>query len=213
MTNGICRIGVFYDGSFFTYSQNYLYHKRQLGWIDFRALHQLLEAYVRTREQGFFAYKVVYAAWFQGLFAVSASEDQKLRRDRNLQQDLMHAGIEMKFMPMSKQGEKGVDVALAVDALQVGLNGDIDVAILVTGDGDFVPLVRELMKHGVRVLIAYFSYQDGDDKSFANDRLLVAANYELDIISLETSKEFRNLFKSLFRTSARAQAKPEPSNE
>ena len=72
----------------------------------------------------------------------------------------MHAGVDPKYLPMSqKHGEKGVDVALAVDALQVGLGQMIDVAVLVTGDGDFVPLVRALNKQGVRVLAAYFAFE------------------------------------------------------
>ena len=29
-SNAICRIGVFYDGSFFTYAQHYYYHERDL---------------------------------------------------------------------------------------------------------------------------------------------------------------------------------------
>jgi uncharacterized LabA/DUF88 family protein len=49
-------------------------------------------------------------------------------------------------------------VALAVDALRVGLGGTIDIAVLVTGDGDFVPLVRGLNKQGVRVLGAYCEF-------------------------------------------------------
>lgn len=44
------------------------------------------------------------------------------------------------------QGEKGTDVALAVDALQTVLDDKIDVAVLVTGDGDFVPLARAMNK-------------------------------------------------------------------
>ncbi len=201
-SKGICRIGVFYDGSFYAYSQNYFYHERKMGWLDFRAFHTLLQEYLRTREQGFSTYKVVYAAWFQGLFSSPEAEERQLRRDRNLHHDLMHSGIEMKFLPMStSKGEKGTDVALAVDALQVGLKGQIDIAVLVTGDGDFVPLVRELMKNGVRVLIAYFGYEDRDCKSFANERLLNCANYEVNINDLENNKDFKAFFKSLFRIS------------
>jgi len=201
LDNGICRLGVFYDGTFFARSQNYFYHDRQLGWLDFKELHRLLQEYVRTKEPGFFAYKVVYAAWFQGLFTSSHAEERQLRRDRNLHHDLMHAGIEAKHLPMSaSEQEKGVDVALAVDALQVGVKNQIDIAVLVTGDGDFVPLVRALNKNGIRVLVAYFTYEGKTSgKGFANDRLLAAANYELDICSLEGDKEFRTLFKALFR--------------
>jgi uncharacterized LabA/DUF88 family protein len=48
----------------------------------------------------------------------------------------MHAGIDPKFIPMpqSGSGEKGADVALAIDATQVGLEAKVDIAVLVTGD-------------------------------------------------------------------------------
>jgi uncharacterized LabA/DUF88 family protein len=99
-----------------------------------------------------------------------------------------------------KLGEKGVDVALAVDALQVGLGQKIDVAVLVTGDGDFVPLVRALNKQGVRVLAAYFAFEKKDGgKSFVNERLLAAANYAVDIAALGSSKEHKQDFATLFR--------------
>ena len=54
-----------------------------------------------------------------------------------LYHDLMHAGIEPEYFPMStSRSEKGADVALAIDALQVGMDGRIDIAALVTGDAD-----------------------------------------------------------------------------
>src|SRR5262252_829462 len=98
------------------------------------------------------------------------------------------------------RGEKGIDVALAVDAPQVGLGGKIDIAVLVTGDGDFVPLVRALNKQGVRVLGAYFKFQGKDGhESFINDRLLSVVNYAVDINALQNDKEYKKAFKSLFR--------------
>src|SRR6516165_3045740 len=100
------------------------------------------------------------------------------------------------------RGEKGIDVALAVDALQVGLGGKIDIAVLVTGDGDFVPLVRALNKQGVRVLGAYFIFHGKDHESFINDRLLSVVNYAVNINALENDKEYKQAFKSLFRKSA-----------
>src|SRR5207302_3465627 len=147
------------------------------------------------------SYKVVYAAWHQGLFTSKKATPEQLRSDRNLHHDLMHAGVEPRYLPMSQtQGEKGTDVALAVDALQVGLNGKIDIAVLVTGDGDFVPLVRALNKQGVRVLAAYFAFESKDgSKSFINERLLAAANYAVDIDELGSSKEHKQDFTTLFR--------------
>jgi uncharacterized LabA/DUF88 family protein len=200
-TGSICRIGVFYDGSFFTYAQQYLYHDRQLGWLAFQPLHILFEAFLRQKEQGYSSYKVVYASWHQGLFTTKNATEDQLRRDRNLYHDLMHAGIEPKYLPVSQQErEKGIDIAMAVDALQIGLDGKIDVAVLVTGDGDFVPLVRALNKQGIRVLAAYFVYEDArGKKGFINERLLNSCNYEVDIMKLENDKDFKNSFKSLFR--------------
>jgi uncharacterized LabA/DUF88 family protein len=75
----------------------------------------------------------------------------------------------------------------------------MDIAILVTGDGDFVPLVRALMKKGMTVVVAYFDYDENGKKSFANERLKEACNYALNINSLEHDKEYKNQFKSLFK--------------
>jgi len=66
-SNSICRIGVFYDGSFFAYAQRYYYHERDLGWLKFQPLHTFIEAFIKQKEQGYASYKVVYAAWHQGL--------------------------------------------------------------------------------------------------------------------------------------------------
>ena len=113
----------------------------------------------------------------------------------------MHAGIDAKFMPMPQSGanEKGADVALAIDAMQVGLEGHIDVGVLVTGDADFVPLVRALMKQGISVVAAYFEYQEGEHKSFINERLLNVCNYVVNMNDMEKDKDFKAMFKSLFR--------------
>jgi len=198
----ICRIGVFYDGSFCSHAQRYFYHERKMGWLSFQPLHAFLEHFISTKEQGFASYKVVYAAWHQGLFSSKDATEEQLRFERNRYHDLLHAGVEPKYLPMSQsQGEKGTDVALAVDALQTGLDEKIDVAVLVTGDGDFVPLVRTLNKQGIRVLAVYFDFTDKSGrKCFINERLLNCCNYSIDISALDKDREFKSSFKSLFRS-------------
>ena len=197
----MCRIGVFYDGSYFTYAQRHFYHERELGWLDFRAFHSLLEEHIRRKEQNFTSHRVVYAGWYQGLFHVTQASEQQLKTDRQLYHDLMHAGIEPKYIPMSQSGsEKGADVALAIDAMQVGLEEHIDVAVLVSGDGDHVPLVRALMKQGIRVMATYFKYESKDGKpSFINERLRLACNYSLDVTGLAAKKDTESEFRGLFR--------------
>ena len=63
--NAICRIGVFYDGSFFSYAQRHYYHDRDFGWLRFPPFHDFIERFVAQKEQGFASYKVVHAAWHQ----------------------------------------------------------------------------------------------------------------------------------------------------
>jgi uncharacterized LabA/DUF88 family protein len=163
-------------------------------------MHSLFEDFVRKHYQGFIDYKVVYAAWYQGLYTAKNASEKNLKLDRNRHQDLLHAGIEAKFHPMSQtQGEKGIDVAMAIDIFQIGLEQTMDVAILVTGDGDFVPLVRALMKRGMGVIVAYFEYESEGRKSFANERLKDSCNFVLNINALEKDKDYKNTFKSLFR--------------
>jgi hypothetical protein len=127
-----CRIGVFYDGSYFNYAQRFFYRQRKQGWLSFRPFHALIESYVRAREQGYSNYRVVQASWFQGLFPGNRATEEQLRFDCHLYHDLMHAGIVPKYLPVSQSGqaEKGADVALAIDALQVGLEGKMDVQCL-----------------------------------------------------------------------------------
>lgn len=200
MDKSICRIGVFYDGSYFTYAQNHYYCDRRLGWLIFAPFHSMVEYVLREKEQGYANYRVVYAGWYQGLHTSGNSTDQQRRVDRNRHIDLMHAGVEPKYVPMSQTGgEKGTDVALTVDTLQVGMEGKIDIAVLVTGDGDSVPLVRALIKHGVRVSAAYFEYETATNRSFINERLLNTCNYAINVSDMERDRKYQPLFQSLFR--------------
>ncbi len=210
----LCRIGVFYDGSYFTYAQFHFYADKKLGWMMFTPFHSVIESFIREKEQGYFNYRVVYAGWYQGLYTSGQSNDHQRRVERNRHIDLMHAGVEPKYVPMSQaQGEKGVDIAMAIDALQVGLEDKIDIAVLVTGDGDFVPLARALMKNGVRVAVAYFEYESEKGKSFANERLLSVSNYSLNINELEKDRKNQGMFRGLFRQPEKGKESQEPLME
>jgi uncharacterized LabA/DUF88 family protein len=200
----LCRIGVFYDGTYFTQAQNYFY-RRKLGWLTFQPFHRLVERLVMSFEKNFNSYKIVYAGWYQGLPLSNQANHNQLLVERNRHQDLMQAGIDPKYVPMThSHGEKGVDVALAVDAVEIGLNDRIDIAVLVSGDGDLVPLARLLTMYGIRVLSVYFKYDDEDgQKSFISERLLRACSYAFNLNSLEhnDNKHWQATFAALFRQS------------
>lgn len=74
-----------------------------------------------------------------------------------------------------QRASKGVDIRLCVDMLSHVHNDNVDTVVLVTGDGDFEPLVQEAKRSGKSVVIAAFS-------SGLNERLRLAADHfhELD---------------------------------
>jgi uncharacterized LabA/DUF88 family protein len=50
--------------------------------------------------------------------------------------------------------QKGVDTLLAVDMLVGAVDKLFQIAILVSGDADFIPVVREVSRRGVLIVIA-----------------------------------------------------------
>ena len=51
---------------------------------------------------------------------------------------------------------KGDDIHIAVDMVKLAYNDAYDTAILVSGDGDFVPAVKAIQEKGKRIEHAYF---------------------------------------------------------
>jgi len=72
---------------------------------------------------------------------------------------LTEAGIELRVKDVQEfsSGEKKADwdVGMAIDAVK--LSPKCDAIVLMTGDGDFVPLVEYLQEHGLFVEVASFS--------------------------------------------------------
>lgn len=52
--------------------------------------------------------------------------------------------------------QQGVDVKLAIDAIQHAYKGNMNSCVIYSGDGDFIPLVDALVEAGVFVTVASF---------------------------------------------------------
>ena len=52
---------------------------------------------------------------------------------------------------------KSVDINISIDALRHTYNGSIEKLLLVSGDGDYLPLIQEVMRQGITVRIGAFS--------------------------------------------------------
>jgi len=69
----------------------------------------------------------------------------------------------------SSQKSKGVDISLCTDMLSHGFADDYEVAVLVTGDGDYLPLVEAVKRMGHVVLLAGFKCGLSEDLKLAAD--------------------------------------------
>lgn len=70
------------------------------------------------------------------------------------------------------QKAKGVDIALTKDMLSHAFLGNYEIAILVAGDGDYVPLVQEVKRLGKRVHLAFLNNGLNPDLKLACDRFI-----------------------------------------
>ena len=98
--------------------------------------------------------RLVRAFVFDGEYGDSDGCD----RGRRIRDCLEYNGFTVRTRPYDAHGErqKGVDVDLACTVMFHAAAGDFDVAVLVTGDGDFAPLAEHLKLMGRRVEVASF---------------------------------------------------------
>ncbi len=81
---------------------------------------------------------------------------------------------------------KGVDIALAKDLLSHAFYNNYDVAVLIAGDGDYVPLVQEVKRLGKVVYLEFFEhYGLNPDLRLASDLF-----FEMEPFFLDTWKAF-----------------------
>lgn len=130
------RVGVFIDIQNMYYSARALYGKK----VNFR---QVLESAVAGRQ--------LVRALAYGITTEEAHEEE-------FHSALSKQGFEVKTKPLQTfvggQKKGDWDIGIAMDILR--LAPKIDVAILVCGDGDFVPLVSYAKEHGLRMEIMSF---------------------------------------------------------
>ena len=91
--------------------------------------------------------------------AIAYVATSKTGEERGFFDALAASGIEVKSKELIEfaSGERKADwdVGIAVDAMK--FSSRVDVVVLITGDGDFVPLVQFLQNTGVQVEVAAFS--------------------------------------------------------
>lgn len=215
----LTRIGVFYDGAYFKAGNVYFKYKEKRGWISLPAFHSLVERWVSVMDKlPIELAKVVQAHYYDGRVSTAAARPDQLEKERSFELSLVDAGIVPHYLPVRETprdkndpsagfllSQKGVDVNIALDCLDIAHSNRFDVAALVAGDEDFVPLVRKLTAIGKRVLVIYFEIEQWQDEkggfhnaTFCSRKLREAASYTLSLNQLVKNTDWKNDVKALF---------------
>jgi uncharacterized LabA/DUF88 family protein/cold shock CspA family protein len=169
--DGVIRIGVFYDGNYFLHVSNYYnyFHQRRRR-ISISGLHGFIRQQIADEMQVDYSLcHVVDAHYFRGrMSAYEASQrGNQLYNDRLFDDVLMSEGVVTHYLPLrtraGRKEEKGIDVWLALEALELSWMKKYDVLVLITSDGDFVPLIRKVNTLGTRVMVLSWDFEYTDD--------------------------------------------------
>jgi cold shock CspA family protein/uncharacterized LabA/DUF88 family protein len=199
----LTRICVIYDGNYFLHVSNYyVFQHARASRISIRGLHDFIKNQV-AKEEGKEARlcHVVDAHYFRGrISAWEAKENNKLFAERQFDDILMNEGVTTHYLPLrtrkGKREEKGIDVWLALEALELAMYKRYNVMVLITSDGDYVPLIRKLNAMGTKVMLLSWDFEFVDEngevrETRTSQELLEEATYPVamhDLIESRTSK-------------------------
>lgn len=167
VSSRLTRIGVFYDGNYFLHVSNYYnYSHERRSRISISGLHAFIRRQV-AEEEGVNERlcQIVDAHYFRGrLNAHEANQrGNQLFYDRLFDDILMSEGVVTHYLPVKTyQGyrqEKGIDVWLALEAFELAQYKKFDVVVLITSDGDYVPLIRKLNTLGSRIMVLSWDFE------------------------------------------------------
>ncbi|HXB70074.1 MAG TPA: NYN domain-containing protein [Candidatus Acidoferrales bacterium] len=158
----LTRIGVFYDGNFFSHVSNYYHYSHdRKARISVAGLHEFIRHQVADSEGSDVKYcQIVDSHYFRGRpKAFEAEQRGVLLRERAFDDVLVREGVVTHYLPLGPEGEKGIDVWLALEAYELAIYKRFDVSVLVACDGDFLPLVRKLNTLGTRVMLTAWDFE------------------------------------------------------
>jgi len=156
------KIAVFYDGNFFSHVSNYyLYHHPRHSRISISGLHDFIRREISVTDGTNERFcQVVDAHYFRGrLRTADADQRDMLIKERLFDEMLLREGVTTHYLPLMPTGEKGIDVWMALEALELSLLKRYDVCVLVASDGDFLPLVRKLNSVGTCVMVMGWEFR------------------------------------------------------
>ncbi|GAA3843980.1 hypothetical protein GCM10022226_78740 [Sphaerisporangium flaviroseum] len=167
------RVGIFYDGGWFIHLWEFLAdNSKWMAKPSFGGLHDVMRWYLH-RELALPLAQITVTEAHYVLGRPVTSDYQATNGDgrsnattsRQWDHALRTEGVirhDVACTDPNGNNEAGADVALALIAHELAMTGQIDAAVLITGDADFLPLIHHLRKLQVRVIVpSSFTQADG----------------------------------------------------
>ncbi len=177
----IVKVGIFYDGNFFFHvSTYYRYVHPPRKRISIDGLHEFIRKRVSELEDVDIRYiHIVTSHFFRGrLSAKDAELEGKLYSERVFEDILMSEGIVTHYLPIRTKSEKrhetGIDVWFALEAFESVVHKELDILVLITGDADFIPLVKKAQSAGAKVMILGWDFKYTDETGMEQSTLTSA---------------------------------------
>jgi uncharacterized LabA/DUF88 family protein len=187
------RIGIYYDGHYFYKVSNYYKfdHPRQAR-ISIQGLHNFASKEVSVRlDADSDDCKVVEAHYFRGR-SIKSGNEKAIVGERFFEDALTKEGVNLHYLPLIRSAnnelkEKGIDVSLALDAYKKAAAKTFDILVLVAGDGDYLPLVRELqtLSAPVDVMLLSWDFECANgDVTMTSQDLLEEVKYPVQMANV-----------------------------
>jgi len=189
----LVRIGIYYDGYFFyKVSNHYKFDHSRQSRISIQGFHNFICNEVSLKlGADIDNCKIVEAHYFRGR-STKAGNEKAIIGERYFEDALTREGIDLHYLPLIRGNnrelkEKGIDVSLALDAYKRAVSKSFDIFVLVAGDGDYLPLVRELqtMVGAIDVMLASWDFDSGGgDITITSQDLLEEVKFPLQMSNI-----------------------------
>ena len=169
--NRALKVGVFYDGGYFTHVSNYYNyvhpHRRRL---HIGGLHDFIKHTLAAKEGTTPSLcHIIDAHFFRGRFSAkdALEKPNQLYHDRVFDDVLMYNGVRTHYLPvkdlMGRKREKGIDVLFALETYELCVFKRFDVVVLIASDGDHLTLVRKLHALGAKTMLLGWDFEFTDE--------------------------------------------------
>lgn len=181
------KIGIFYDGNYWTTVSNYYNFIHPLkARLNVSGLHSLIASeistsFYETEEECF----VTESHFFKNRYSAQEAKDRgnQLYYDRIVDDILMYEGVVPHYVPVRggniRNSEKELTVNMAVSTIHMAIRSDLDIAVIICSDNSYIPLLREIKSLGIVVVLVSWNFENRPDEP----------NYKVGMTSNELIKE------------------------